>query len=172
MIRSIIVTAACLGLLLTGCNDTPAEMDDAVAEFQGKLVKAEDVAYQYSLSEENIADYLKEAAVVSEARSLGIEVSEEEVKDHRDKMYPGLAEESETAFFEKQADVLNIEPEEYYDDWAYKFVERNMYMQLYVQEKFANPQTEEEFDQWSEKLEAHINELFADYKAAGDIVIY
>lgn len=166
---TIIITA----MFFSACGgEEAAELDDKVAEFQGEVIQAEDVLYQYSLSEDNIAEFLKESAVVAEAQALGIEVSDSQIADRRDELYPGLEEEDETDFFKQQAAELDVSLEEYFEDWADTFVERDLYLQLYAQEKFDNPQTEEELDAWSDKLETHIDELFADYKAEGEIVIY
>lgn len=87
--------------------------------------------------------------------------------------YPGLEQESEaeTEFFETQALELGMSAEEYYNVWAMTYLERNGYLQEYIQLNFDEPTSDAEADIWRENITNHFNDLVAEYKSTGQLVM-
>ena len=157
--------------LLTACSSSSVDLQEEVAVFQGDAITSEDVLYQYSLDNEGIEAFLKEEIIITEAKSHGIEVTDEDIHNYQSSSFESY-DESETGFFEEQAKTLDISPEEYYEEWADRFIERNIYLQLYIQQMFDNPETEAETEEWPDEVDSHIEELFEEYKETEELEIF
>ncbi|MEC5425765.1 hypothetical protein QGM71_20055 [Virgibacillus sp. C22-A2] len=114
-------------ILLTACTGQNFEKEDIVAVLDGNEIILEEILWQYSLGEkpeDRIIDYLKQEVVIREAKYRGVTVTEEEIEERKQLQIPNsnanerfeVIEEKE--FYEGQASILEVSPEEYYEVWG------------------------------------------------------
>ena len=165
-------------LLLAACSTevNEFELDKVMAVLNDQEIKARDILTQYPLDDEYIEIFLKEEVIISEAKALGIRVSEEEVLAQSQTVFPGLEPVEiyqlldEKDFYISQAKLLGVTPEEYYGLWADSYYARELYIQKYIGKMFEEPTTIEEGALWGEQIEEHINERFSHYVASGQLI--
>ncbi|MCL7745521.1 hypothetical protein [Halalkalibacter alkaliphilus] len=166
-------------LLLVGCTGPKYEKEDIIAVLEGAEVTVEDVLWQYSLEKEEekiINWYLKQEIVIQESQARGITVSEDEIDEIKQELFPGSKPPEryeyldDKSFYEQQAALLGVSPEEYYEIWEGITLTKQAYVEKYIDEKLGGP-TEEEVDLWAQKIDEHIDELFDTYKKEGKLVI-
>lgn len=165
-------------VFLIGCankdselTNTPTEKEDVVAILLGNEITKKDILTQYPLEDRYIEVYLKEEIMMLEAKKQEIVVLQGAVDYLLKMLYPGLHTEGDTQFFEEQAELLGMTPEEYYDMWSYKYVIRDSYLQHYIEKNFDEPTTEEEAKIWHQTIDQHFADLVEQYKQNGDLVM-
>ncbi|QOY34982.2 hypothetical protein AWH56_020040 [Anaerobacillus isosaccharinicus] len=144
---------------------------ELVATVAGTEISKKDVLLQYPFEEGYIEMYLKEEIIKLEAQKLGVLITQDSVDYLKAAYYPGLDQEEDKDFFETQALELGMEAEDYYNVWATTYIERNAYLQEYIQINFDEPTSDAEADIWRENITNHFNELVAEYKSTGQLVI-
>ncbi|WP_332633050.1 hypothetical protein [Halalkalibacter flavus] len=166
-------------ILLTACSGTNYDNEDVIAVLKGEEIKAKDILSQYSLEDKNIEIYIKEEIIILEAKSKGIAVSEQEIQENKKMLFPGadtgeilkIIPDKDKEFYEKQAAVLGISPEEYFDIWNDAYHSRDAYIQKYIVQKFGEPTSVEDGELLSEDIDDHINKLLSSYKENGELIL-
>ncbi|KAA0542431.1 hypothetical protein FZW96_21335 [Bacillus sp. BGMRC 2118] len=165
--------------LLTACTGNQFEREDIVAELNGNEIKVEDILWQYSLDENPeaiVLDYLKQEVVIQEAKDKGITVTEEEIEERKQAMFPNSNANDrfevfdEKEFYEKQAAILEVTPEHYYKVWEANTYTKQEYVEKYIEMNFGEPTDDEDVDVWGQEIEKHIKELFDKYKNEGKLI--
>ncbi|ADU32253.1 hypothetical protein [Evansella cellulosilytica] len=168
-----------VAFLLVACSERTFEKDETVAILNGNEIKVEDLLLYTSLeenAEEIILSHLKLKVVAEEAKSMGMTVTEEELDEAKQGIYPGSTPQERyemlpsTEFYEQQAAILGLSTEEYYEIWEDKTQTISAYLGKYIYYKFGDindSETEEEVKEWEDKANKHLNELFELYKKEG-----
>lgn len=170
-------------IFLVACSEQDYEKDDVVAILNEKEIKIEDILWLYSLeenTEERIIGYLKLEVLIQEAKNIGITITEEEIEDRKLAIFPKSTaserfEESDNKeFLEKQASILGVTPEKYFEVWEDNSHRAGAYIVKYVFEIFDEPNDAEhiqEIEAWDQKVNEHIDDLFQRYKDEGKLII-
>ncbi|PAV28536.1 hypothetical protein CIL05_16510 [Virgibacillus profundi] len=165
-------------ILLAACTDQEYEKEDVVAILNGDEIKIKEILWQYSLDEDpenSIYNYLKQEIVILEAEDSGITVSKEEIEEKKQLVYPNsdpverfeVIEEQE--FYEKQASLFDVSPEEYYEIWEDNTYTKQLYVEKYIDEIIGEPS--DDFETWGQEVDEHINNLFEEYKEDKKLII-
>jgi len=176
---------------MVSCSGEKYTSDDVIAILDGEAITGLDIMARYQLEDKFIKMYLQEEVVIAEAKDRGLVVSDEELIEKKQALFPGATPNEiyqmldETEFYEKQAAILGMKPVEYYEMWHDTYYYREAYFQKYVEEFFETPNysidglSEEEIEdlmeegqKWGRKIEAHIEELFALYQEDGRLILY
>ncbi|WP_018922891.1 hypothetical protein [Salsuginibacillus kocurii] len=108
---------------------------DVVATVKGQEITLKDIRSLYFVEDEDVPkmveNFVEEEILVLEAKSLGIDVTEE--VEMMESLFP-LGESGNEEFFEAQADYLGITVEEYYDTYFKERIERDAYMNHLIDE--------------------------------------
>ncbi|MCM3489849.1 SurA N-terminal domain-containing protein [Alkalihalophilus marmarensis] len=184
--------AIILGLLLsviivTGCSNVAYDLDEVVAVLEGEEIKAKDVLTLYPVDDEGIRNFVLGEVLVQESKNMGIFISEEEIESNKTSLYPGLEAqeiyetlpEEGKAFYEEQAEVLNVTPEEYYEIWLDAHHTHSAYIQAYTNKVIFNTDLEEDIDLMDpedleimdQRIDDHMNELMQLYKGNGKLTV-
>ncbi|GAE33712.1 hypothetical protein [Halalkalibacter akibai] len=112
--RIIYVILACL--LLGACQTSAVENDQVIAVLNEEEIRASDILTLYQVEKPYIEMYLKEEILIQEAHKLGITISEDEIEEAKQMLFPGatiseqlefLSEES-LEFYQTQANQLGL----------------------------------------------------------------
>ncbi|OLO26632.1 hypothetical protein BTR23_22690 [Alkalihalophilus pseudofirmus] len=110
-------------------NITAANDEDVVAIVKGKEITLKDIRSLYFVEEQDIHKmverFVQEEIMVLEAKSMGIDVTEE--LEGMELLFP-LGNTGNEDFFEIQADYLGITVEEYYEEYFKERIERDAYV--------------------------------------------
>lgn len=174
-------------LVVTGCSNAGYDLDEVVAVLEGEEIKAKDVLTLYPVDDEGIRNYVLGEVLVQESKNMGIFISEEEIENNKMALYPGLEPqeiyeslpEEGKAFYEEQAEVLNVTPEEYYEIWLDVHHTHSAYIQAYINKVIFNSELEEEFDlmapedleMMDQRIDDHMDELVELYKQSGKLTV-
>ena len=177
--KSLIFMMAGL-FLFSACHSPNYEKDDVVAELNSEEIKVEDVLWQFSLEEnpeDAMTDYLKQEILLLEAKDRGIVVSEEEIEESIEAIYPDAdaseryALTDDQAFHEAQAEKLGISPEDYFEGREYRLHRTQAYTETYIEAEFGYPADSEDVHEWGEEIERHLERLFDKYLEDGQLII-
>ena len=133
-------------IFIVSCSGNDYNNDDVVAILNEEEILIEDILWQYSLDEDLeyvIETYLKQEVIKKEAESMGITVTEDEVQKMMLLAPADLTVEERmelsgnSAYAKRQASLLKISPEEYYENWEYTTAENQVYLDKYVAEKIS-----------------------------------
>ncbi|MEC2071378.1 hypothetical protein [Alkalihalophilus marmarensis] len=184
--------AIILGLLLsviivTGCSNAAYDLDEAVAVLEGEEIQAKDVLTLYPLDDEGIRNFVLGEVLVQESKNMGIFISEKEIESNKTALYPGLEPqeiyetlpEEEKAFYEEQAEVLDVTPEDYYEIWLDAHHTHSAYIQAYTTKVIFNTDLEEDInlmdpedlEMMDQRIDDHMNELMELYKQSGKLTV-
>lgn len=154
-------------LLLVACSDQTSEkkyeLDNIVATLNDKDIATREIISQYSLTDENIENYLKQEIIIDEAKNAGITVSKTYIKELKEMWYPNAESVEMEKFNAKEADALGLTNDEYFDMWTLTYLERNEYFQTYIKSRFGEPTSFEEGEEWGKEIESYINNLYESY---------
>lgn len=171
--KSYITYLCCLCILfLVSCSERGYDKNKVIATLDGEEIKVGDVLTQYPIEANYLEIYLKEEIVIREAKNKGISVTEAEVEELKQLLYPHDRPDQIEDFHRKQANLLGTTAEEYFEIWSTTYLERNEYIQAYIKSKFEEPSSGNEADSWGESIESHIEELFAAYQENKKLIIH
>lgn len=159
-------------IFLVSCSEQGYDKSKVIASLKGDEVKVSDVLTQYPVENKYIEIYLKEEIVIREAKNRGISITEKEIKELKGLLYPIDQPSQIEDFHRKQADLIGITDEEYFEIWSTTYIERNEYIQAYIKSEFGEPSSENEVDKWGSSVQSHIDELFAEYQENKELIIY
>jgi hypothetical protein len=163
-------------VLLGACSDQDSEkdyeLDDIVATFNGYDITVKDIISQFSLTDENIENYLKQEIIIDEAKNTGFTVSEESIKQLKNMVYPNAESVDMKNFNAKEAKALGMTNDEYFDMWTLTYLTRNEYFQTYIKSKFGDPTSIEEGEEWGKEIESYINNLYDSYIENDVLIIH
>ncbi|AOM84484.1 hypothetical protein [Salisediminibacterium beveridgei] len=177
--KSLIIMMAGM-ILFTACQSPNYDKDEVIAELNGEEIKVEEVLWQFSLEEDPedmMTHFLKQEIMLLEAKDMGIVVSEEEIEESKQAIFPDTeaAERYELTddkdFHEKQASKLDISPEEYFEAREERMYKVQAYTEKYIEAEFGYPSDSDEIDEWGEKIDSHFESLFDRYKEDGKLII-
>jgi hypothetical protein len=131
-----------------------------------------DVLTQYPAEDKYIEIYLKEEIVIREANNRGISITEQEIEELKGQLYPGDESSQIEDFHRKQAELIGITAEEYFEIWSTTYLERNEYIQAYIKSEFEEPSSENEVGKWGSSVQSHLDELFASYQEDKKLIIH
>ncbi|MDQ0252762.1 hypothetical protein J2S74_000134 [Evansella vedderi] len=172
-----------LFVFIAACSDQGFEKEDTAAILNGEEMKYEDIMVQFSVDEnreETVINYLKQEIVILEAREMGITVSDEEVEESKKAIFPGsdaserykMIENKELyEFYEQQASLLGVSPEEFFEAWEERTYQIQAYVEKYIDAKFGYPDKGEDVDEWGQKIDDHLDKLLKNYKEDGRLII-
>ncbi|WP_332693565.1 hypothetical protein [Halalkalibacter lacteus] len=110
--------------------------EDVVAVVKGKEITLKDIRSLYFVEDQDIPimveKFVQEEVMVLEAKSMGIDVSEE--LESMELLFP-LGNTGNEDFFEIQADYLDITVEEYYEEYFKERIERDAYVNYLINER-------------------------------------
>lgn len=161
-------------IFLVACTSQEYNKGDTVAVLDGREIKVEDILWLYSLeenTEERIVSYLKQTVLVQEAKNMGITLIEEEVEESKQAIFPGYTaierfeENKNKEFYRKQASILGVSPEEYYEVWENTSYTAAGYMDQYINQVFGEPDSVEHAEWWNKMVNEHYDEVFERYKS-------
>ncbi|WP_088102865.1 hypothetical protein [Halalkalibacter urbisdiaboli] len=167
-------------VLMTACTGQKYEKEDTIAVLNGEEIKVEDVLWQFSLEKEteNIINmYLKQEVVIQESKDKGITVSEDEVVEKIQALFPSSEPIDrfefidDKTFYEQQASLLGVSSVKYFEVWEDITYTKQAYVEKYIDKKIGEP-TEEDLESWGQMIDEHINELFDTYKREGKLEIH
>jgi hypothetical protein len=159
-------------IFLVSCSEPGYDKNEVIASLKGEEIQISDVLTQYPVEDKYIEIYLKEEIVIREAKNRGIFIPEQEIEELKGLLYPGDEPSQIEDFHRKQADLLGITAEEYFEIWSKTYLERNEYIQAYIKSEFGEPSSENEVDKWGSSVQSHIDELFAEYQENKELIIY
>lgn len=161
-------------VLLAACSDPEKdyELDDIVATFNGYDITVKDIISQFSLTDENIENYLKQEIIIDEAKNTGVTVSEESIKQLKNMVYPNAESVEMENFNAKEAKALGMTNDEYFDMWTLTYLKRNEYFQTYIKSKFGDPTSIEKGEEWGKEIESYINNLYDSYIENDVLIIH
>ncbi|ADC49314.1 hypothetical protein BpOF4_06270 [Alkalihalophilus pseudofirmus OF4] len=183
----VIILGLLLGLLfVTGCSNAGYDLDEVVAVFEGEEIQAKDVLTLYPLDDEGIRNFVLGEVLVQESKNMGIFIPKEEIESDKTALYPDLEaqeiyetlpEEGKT-FYEEQAEVLDVTPEEYYEIWLDAHHTHSAYIQAYINKVIYNSELEdidymnpEDLEIMDQRVEEHMDELMELYKQSGKLTV-
>ncbi|WP_413375874.1 hypothetical protein [Alkalihalobacillus sp. 1P02AB] len=165
--------------ILVGCSTQTFDNEDTIALLNDNEIRAEDVLKVYPLEEDFIIRYLQDEIVIHEAKELGIKITDEEIEKLKNTIFPGydtlevhefLEVIGNEEFIKYQASRLGVSEEEYFDIWFNETHKRSAYIDEYIEQKFGEPPFDE-FDEWAEKVEEHLDKLFNDYQTNEKLIV-
>ena len=163
-------------LLLVACSDQTSEkkyeLDNIVATLNDKDIATREIISQYSLTDENIENYLKQEIIIDEAKNAGITVSKTYIKELKEMWYPNAESVEMEKFNGKEADALGLTNDEYFDMLTLTYLERNEYFQTYTKSKFGEPASFDEGEEWGKEIESYINKLYESYIENQKLIIH
>lgn len=165
-------------IVLVACSEQEYKKDDVVATLNEKEIKIEDILWQTSLEENpehRITAHLKLEVLIQEARELGITVLDEEIAQRkRDSQFDSNASEMyelNKQFYEEQASILGVSPEEYFEVWADQSFATGAYLEKYVSMLFGTTNDAENLEVRDKKMNEHMDDLFQRYKNEGKLIM-
>ncbi|MBU8907464.1 hypothetical protein [Desertibacillus haloalkaliphilus] len=167
-------------MFIAACADQGYEKEDTAAILNGEEITYEDILWQYSLTaniEDTVIGYLKQEIVILEAQDMGIVVSDEEVEENKRLLFPGSGVSEryqkleDKQFYEEQASLLGVSPEDYYEVWEEKAYRSQAYMNKYIEKNFGTPAEGDDGEAWGQQINDHIDQLFHDYIESGELII-
>ena len=136
LIIVLTVSVACSSDGVEEENNTAATDEDVVAVVKGKEITLKDIRSLYFVEDQDILimveKFIKEEIMVLEAKSTGIDVTEE--LESMELLFP-LGNSGNEDFFEIQADYLGITVEEYYEEHFKERIERDAYVNHLIYER-------------------------------------
>ncbi|WP_138418899.1 hypothetical protein [Aquibacillus sediminis] len=165
-------------LFLTGCKQDKYDNNDVAAIVNDKEVTVEEIRWLHSLEDESleqlVRSYVKEEIMVQEAMKMGVDVShkvEEELKGYSLPAEPPQGKENPILdFYKKQADKLDMSPEEYGEFYIEKSTERREYTKKYIENEIGKPAQSEDIE-YHDKLNKMYDNLLTKYQDNIDILI-
>ena len=148
------------------------ELDNVVATLNGKDITTREIISLYSLTDENIENYLKQEIIIDEAKNAGVTVSQEYIKELKEMWYPNAETVEMEKFNAKEAEALGLTTDEYFDMWSLTYLEKNEYFQTYIKSKFGEPASTEKAEEWGKEIESYINNLYESYIENQKLIIY
>ncbi|MBU9722378.1 MULTISPECIES: hypothetical protein [Bacillaceae] len=149
--------------------------DDVVAVVKGKEITLKDIRSLYFVEDEDIPimveKFVQEEIMVLEAKSIGIDVSED-LEWSMELVFPLGNSGNNEEFFEIQADYLNITVEEYYDQYFKEKIERDAYVNQLINERldFSNYDIDDS-DLIEKEIYDFIASLLEEYEADIEILL-
>ncbi|GAE37699.1 hypothetical protein [Halalkalibacter akibai] len=173
LILVLTVSVACSSDDAEEENYTAAKDEDVVAVVKGKEITLKDIRSLYFVDDQDIPimveKFIQEEIMVLEAKSTGIDVTEE--LESMELLFP-LGNTGNEDFFEIQADYLGITVEEYYEEYFKERTERDAYVNHLINERLdLSNYGVDESEEIDKEINDFISSLWDEYEEEIEIIL-
>ncbi|WP_017185631.1 hypothetical protein [Alkalibacillus haloalkaliphilus] len=163
-------------IFIAGCTGSQYDLDETAAVVKGEEITVGDVLFEFNVDDDElphaVETYVVEYLVVQEAQDMGIDVSEE-VEMHGQFLgaYPSEEVDTDQAnqirqFAESRADLFDMDPETYHEEYTRKRTEVSAYSTAFAEEyvDFDELDTDEDIEEADITMQQIIDDLYEEYE--------
>ncbi|MDV2583330.1 hypothetical protein [Alkalibacillus haloalkaliphilus] len=163
-------------VFIAGCTGSQYDLDDTAAVVKGEEITVGDVLFVYNADDDELPDavdaYVMEYLVMQESKKMGIDVSEK-VEMHGQFLgrYPSEDVDTDQAnevrqFAESRAELFDMEPETYLEEYTRKRSELSAYSNAFFEEHvdFEELDADEDIEEVDATIQQIINDLYEEYE--------
>ncbi|WP_138419432.1 hypothetical protein [Aquibacillus sediminis] len=165
-------------LFLAGCNQDKYSNDESAAIVNNKEITVGEIKSLHSIEDGNlkliVRNYVKEEIMVQEAMKRQIDISDKVDEALEGYIFPAEPPKGKENpilnFYKKQADKLDMSPEDYAEFYIEKTTKRREYTKKYIENELGTPNQLDDAE-YQNKLNELYDNLLIKYKDNVEIYI-